>query len=199
MRIEPIVEFLTEGVLIIANITKCKEYYADKEFDYAYPEGLSDLLINGVIHIITTEEHVEEIHFIFDNEAFEFTEIDRRGKTWLHSESYNYMKVDEGDEVRLISHADFTQMCNNHKGDLEAQIDSALRIRNILNPNYPIDKETYLKENFPILDFPAGQWRVNVYSKTYDGGLLPDFAFHLQKMDTVELEKITLEPIEIFG
>ena len=39
MRIEPIEEFVTEGVLIIANITKCKEYYSDKEFDYRYAEG----------------------------------------------------------------------------------------------------------------------------------------------------------------
>ena len=39
MRIEPIEEFVTEGVLIIANITKCKEYYSDKELIIDTPKG----------------------------------------------------------------------------------------------------------------------------------------------------------------
>ncbi|BEV03942.1 hypothetical protein [Chryseobacterium gambrini] len=33
----------TEGVLIFANTTKCKKYYSDKEFNYDYPDGLSEL------------------------------------------------------------------------------------------------------------------------------------------------------------
>ncbi|MDM1549563.1 hypothetical protein HX096_17070, partial [Empedobacter falsenii] len=182
MRIEPIEEFVTEGVLIIANITKCKEYYSDKEFDYRYAEGLSDLLIKGIIHIITTEEDVEEINFIFDNEEFDFNEVDRRGKKWEYSESYNYLNVEDKDEIRLISHADFTQMCHNHKGDLEAQIESSLRLRNILNSDKPIDKDTFLEYFFPLLDFPVGQWRVNVYSKKFTPTIhkvvAPDGTYH---------------------
>ncbi|HEX2684834.1 MAG TPA: hypothetical protein VHL77_12905, partial [Ferruginibacter sp.] len=116
MSIETIEGFTTEGVLIIANITKCREYYSAKEFDYNYPDGLADLLTKGIIHIITTDEDVEQIDFTFDKE-----EIDP--DAWEYRDSCNYLDVEAGDEIRLISHAAFTQMCNNHKGDLEAQIE----------------------------------------------------------------------------
>ena len=61
----------TEGVLIFANITKCKAYYSDKEFDYNYPEGLSELVQQGIVHIITTDEAVEVVNFAFDTDEID--------------------------------------------------------------------------------------------------------------------------------
>lgn len=193
MKIETIEGFCTEGVLIIANTNKCKEYYSDKEFNYDYPEGLANLLQKGIIHIITTDEDVEQIDFTFDKE-----EIDLG--TWKYHDSYNYLSVGSGDEIRLISHAAFTQMCHNHKGDLDAQIESSLRIRNILNPTKPIDKEKMLEDEFPVLAFPEGNWRINVYTsmeENFSG--CAEFYFHLEKTTTVDTDKITLQPIECYG
>lgn len=199
MKIETIEGFTTEGVLIFANITKCKEYYSDKEFNYSYPEGLSDLLTKGIIYIITTDESVEQIDFTFEKEEIDLSE-------WKYQESYNYLNVEKDDEIRLISHAAFTQMCHNHKGNLEAQIESSLRIRNIFNPDNPLDKDAMLKEEFPILDLPVGNWKVNVYNKAsvfsdedWDFYLYPEFTIHFEAMNYLDLDKISLQPLELYS
>ncbi|MBD3906834.1 hypothetical protein NAL32_19530 [Chryseobacterium sp. Ch-15] len=193
MKIETIEGFTTEGVLIIANITKCKEYYNNNEFNYNYPNGLAELLTKGIIHIITTDEDVELVDFTFDKEDIDLD-------TWKHQESYNYLNVEIEDEIRAISHASFTQMCDNHKGDFEAQINNSINIRNILNPNKPIDKEKMLEYDFPLLAIPSGYWKVNVYTSTEENvSNCAEFLFHLEKMDIVDIDKITLQPIEYYG
>jgi hypothetical protein len=91
-------------------------------------------------------------------------------------------------------------MCNNHKGDLEAQIESTLRIRNILNPNKPTDKETMLENEFPLLALPEGKWKVNVYTSTGENvSGCAEFFIHLEKTDAIDTDKITLQPIEYYG
>jgi len=183
----------TEGVLIFANITKCKTYYSDKEFDYDYPEGLSELLKQGIIHIITTDEDVEEVNFVFDK-----NEIDR--DMWEFHDSYNYLRVDEGDEIRAISHADFTQMCNHYNGNLEAYIDSSITLKNILNSGQEKTKEEYFKYELPLIEIPVGIYKINVYSLK-DEHILSwmEFYIHLEKLETTEIDKITLKPLEIFA
>lgn len=186
-------EFNTEGVLIIANSTKCKEYYSQNDFNYDYPEGLAALLKQGIIHIITAEELLDLIEFVFDQD-----EIDL--EAWEYVDTYNYLNVAEGDEIHLISHATFTQMCSNHNGDLDAQIESSLRIRNIFNRENPIRKETLLEEEFPLLDLSSGQWKVNVYKGKHEYAYsFSRVLFFLEKMKTVDPDKITLEPFEIYG
>lgn len=193
MRLKTIEGFITEGVFIIANITKCKEYYLDKEFDYDYPEGLADLLKNGIIHLITTDEDVEQIDFTLDQSVIN---LDR----WEYQDSYNYLNVKPNDEIRLISHASFTQMCDNHNGDLESFIDSSLIIKDFLNPTNPSTKEIMLENDFPVLALEAGNWKVNVYTSAVDNfGSCADFFIHLEKMDKLDTQKITLQPIEYYG
>lgn len=193
MTLETIEGFTTEGVLIIANITKCKEYYSDKPFDYNYPSGLAALLAKGIIHIVTTDEDVEQIDFTFDPE-----EIDLN--SWKYHDSYNYLRVETNDEIRLISHASFTQMCDQHKGDFEAKIESAIAMRNFLNPNKPTNKETLLEYDYPALALPEGNWKVNVYSSTERNvSNCAEFYMHLEKIDQVDSDKITFEPIEYYG
>ena len=193
MTLEPIEGFTTEGVMIIANITKCKEYYADRKFDYRYAEGLKELIKDGIIHIVTTDEAVEVVELTFEKD-----DIDP--DTFKHLESYNFLSVDEGDEVRAISHADFTQMCDTHKGDLNAQIESSLRIRNAIRPEKPITKEYLLEYDYAQVPLPEGNWRVNVYAST-EGNVsrCAEFFYHFEKMDSVDAEKITFNPIEFYG
>ncbi|OVE55947.1 hypothetical protein [Chryseobacterium mucoviscidosis] len=183
----------TEGVLIFANTTKCKNYYSDKEFNYDYPDGLSELLKQGIIHIITTDEAVERVDFVFNKE-----EIDRN--RWEFHNSYNYLKAEPGDQIRAVSHADFTQMCHHHKGDLEAHIDSSLFLKNILNGSRDVTKEEYFKYELPLIEIPAGIWKLNVYSLKEEHILSwIEFLIHLEKIESVEIDKITLKPLEIFS
>jgi hypothetical protein len=184
--------FDTEGVLIIANTTKCKNYYQDKEFNYSYPDGLSELLKKGIVHIITTEETVENLNFVFSE-----SEINQNN--WEYNESYNYLDIEEGDEVRLISHATFTQMCDSYKGDFDAKIESSLKTRNLINPENPIVKEALLDE-CPEVKLPNGLWKVNVYSNTVAGEFfLPEFTYLFEKIDAIDTAGVTLEPLEIEG
>lgn len=184
--------FDTEGVLMIVNVSKCKEYYKDKEFDYAYPEGLADLITKGIVHIITTDEGIETINWLFDKSKIDLDE-------WEYKESYNYLDVAEGDEIRLVSHARFTQMCHNHQGDLDAQVESSLFIRNIFNPNDPKDKETILNEDCPKIELQGGKWIVNVYLSKDNGDYwYPEFTFYFEKTNNIDFEKITLKPLEFF-
>ncbi|THF53175.1 hypothetical protein E6C50_02945 [Flavobacterium supellecticarium] len=183
----------TEGVLIFANITKCKAYYSDKEFDYNYPEGLSELVQQGIVHIITTDEAVEVVNFAFDTDEIDLD-------MWDYHDSYNYLKVDEGDEIRAISHADFTQMCHHYKGDLEAFVDSSLTLKNILNPGFEKTKEEYFKYELPLIALPVGTWKINVYSLKDENVLgWMEFYMHLEKTVTIDVAKIALKPLEIYA
>jgi hypothetical protein len=189
MKIET---FDTEGVLMIVNTTKCKHYYVDKEFNYDYPEGLSELILKGIVHLITTAETVENLNFIFDKATFDLNK-------WAYNTSYNYLNVEDGDLVQLISHAAFTQMCSSYKGDLGAHIENDWRIRNLLNPEAKIEKQT-LEAQYPKIKLPLGLNKVNVYTNTIVGeNFFPAFTFLFEKMDAVDLDKITLVPIEFGG
>lgn len=189
MKIET---FDTEGVLIIVNTTKCKAYYADRAFNYSYPSGLSELILKGIIHIITTEETVENLNFVFDE-----AEIDLN--RWEYNESYNYLDVSVNDEIRLVNHATFTQMCDSHKGDLNARIESALQTRRLLNPEANIQRKT-IEESYPTLILPVGLNKVNVYTNTVAGeNFLPEFTFLFETVENIDFESITLEPLDIEG
>lgn len=184
--------FDTEGVLMLVNTSKCKQYYADKEFEYSYPEGLSELIKQGIIHIITTTETVENLNFVFDK-----AEIDLN--KWAYKESYNYLDVENGEPIQLISHAAFTQMCSSYKGDLDAYIENDWRIRNLLNREAKIEKQA-LEKQYPIINLPSGLNKVSVYTNTFAGGnFLPEFTFLFEKLEAVDLSKVTLNPIEFEG
>lgn len=183
----------TEGVLIFANITKCISYYADKAFDYNYPKGLSELLQQGIIHIITTDEAVEQVDFVFDK-----AEVDT--DTFEYHESYNYLKVAEGDEIRALSHADFTQMCHSYKGNLEAFVEHSLALKNILNPGKDWTKESYFEYEVPLIELPAGNWKINVYALKDEYVMSwMEFYIHLEPLDTVVIDNITLDPLEVYA
>lgn len=183
----------TEGVLIFANVTKCKSYYADKAFDYNYPKGLSELLQQGIIHIITTDEIVEQVDFVFNKEEIDTNEFE-------YHESYNYLKVAEGDEIRALSHADFTQMCHSYKGNLEEFVEHSLALKNILHSGKNWTKESYFEYEVPLIELPVGNWKINVYALKDEHVMSwMEFYIHLEQIDTVVTENITLEPLELYA
>ncbi|MCX8523216.1 hypothetical protein OF897_04670 [Chryseobacterium formosus] len=184
--------FDTEGVLIIANTTKCKKYFAEHEFNYSYPKGLFDLIAKGIIHIITTEETVENLNFVFDEASIDLNR-------WEYNESYNYLDISIADEIRLIDHATFTQMCDSYNGDLDMRIESSLKTRKLINADVSIERETF-EERYPKINLPVGLNKINVYSNTVAGeNFLPEFTFLFELVENIDLKKITLDPLEIEG
>ena len=184
--------FDTEGVLVIANTNKLKRHFADKPFDYAYPEGLKDLIVQGIIHIITTEETVENLNFVSEREQID-------PESWEYNESCNFISVDAGDEIRLISHSDFTRICDQYQGDHIAYIESRYGLRKLMQPELETDKAAFMNE-LPEISLQAGLNKVNVYSnKAMNPNLLVEFMFLFEVVDSMDLENITTEPLEIYG
>ncbi|AWH86640.1 hypothetical protein HYN59_16675 [Flavobacterium album] len=174
-------DFNTDGVLVIANTTKLKGTFPINGFNYDYPEGLSELIKNGTIHIITTDGDVKAISFVFDKE-----EVDTA--KWKLNDSNNYLKVEEGDEVRLMAHGDFTRVCDWKGGDFGAYVDDS-----------PFDTKRLLK-SMPKIDIPTGYHKVNVYTKAkLRKYAFPEFIFVMEPASPADTNEITLEPLECYG
>lgn len=200
-------DFNTEGVLIIANMTKCKEYYSGKEFDYAYPEGLSEVIMKGIVHIMTTQETVKTLNFVFNK-----AEID--SDQWKYKESYNYLNVDEGDQVLLVPHGRFTRMCRawGESDTLtDEDIDNFEFLKKLMTkqgkeitftPDSMLEKrlqirdedEKKLYDNSPRINLETGLNNIDIYIKNKK-----EITFLITKTDTVDTDRITLKPVELIG
>lgn len=199
--------FNPEGVLIIANMTKCKEYYSDKEFNYDYPEGLSDLIQKGIVHIITTQETIKNLNFVFNKEEIDFDK-------WKYKESYNYLNVSKEDKVLLVPHGVFTRMCrewgksdNITDGDVETfeflkkmftkqEKEITFTLDKILENRLKLrdEDEKKLYEHSPQINVEVGFNKVDIYTKK-----TKEITFLITKTDTVDFDKITVKPIEFIG
>lgn len=199
-------KFNTEGVLLIANATQCKNYYTEKEFDYAYPEGLSALILKGLVHIITTSETINRLDFVVDK-----TKIDT--DKWKHAESYNYLNVEKDDKILLISHGAFTRMCQSwgesDKANawdirmLELQkkilatngIEKTVTLDSVVEARIKLrnEDEAKLFQQSPEILLEPGFYEINIYCKPKQ-----QFTFLFTKTDAVDLDRITFKPLEIY-
>lgn len=100
-------EISTEGVLILASAKALANEYKDKEFDYAFPEGFQHLLDQQVAIALQTSD--------CDELVIEFTETET--KEAPDHEIIRYIRISPEDELLVLSHADFTMICNGHHGD----------------------------------------------------------------------------------
>lgn len=101
----------TEGVFIMTSSKGLAQYYADKNFDYAYPEGLFDLIRAGIATVITTESGDELNVLITDEPTIELDGFESIG-------TYPFQVLTE-DAVFFLNHAEFTQICDNNRGDIQ--------------------------------------------------------------------------------
>jgi hypothetical protein len=101
----------SEGVLVLASKTGLAEYYADKKFDYDYPEGLMGLINSGIISAITTESGEELKVRITDQDITDLESFEKIGL-------YN-LNIQTEDSIYILGHAEFTQICNWKKGKIE--------------------------------------------------------------------------------
>ncbi len=171
----------TGGVLIIANTTKLKGQFDNREFNYDYPEGLQNLIKDGIIHIVTTDGDVKAVTFAADKE-----EVDPA--KWKLNETNNYLNIEEGDTVRILSHGDFTRACSGKGGDFDAYAEDSF-----------FGKERVL-ERAPKIDLPVGYFKVNVYTKTkLRKYTFPEFIFVLEPSAALDTNEITLQPLECYG
>ncbi len=97
-----------EGVLILCSSNRLKEYYKDKEYNYDYPNGLSDLLRQKRLIAI-------------DSKDYQYSTILEREKITEWSFGYyNSIDFTDNDELLILHYGDFTMICDNHNGDYKS-------------------------------------------------------------------------------
>jgi hypothetical protein len=106
--------FNTEGVLILASAEALKTYFSNNEFDYTFPKGILPLVLDKKVFAMVTEETVDKLT-IYDERA-EVEQCLSSGK-WEDLKVKFYLTIESNDKLLLLSHADFTQICDWHKGE----------------------------------------------------------------------------------
>jgi hypothetical protein len=92
--------------LLICSKKGLKKYFADNIFSYNYPDGILPLINNGSVIALTTESS-EDVK----GEVMDISMNDFKGYR-LYGEQ-NFF-IEEEDEVYVLSHSEFTQICSNH-------------------------------------------------------------------------------------
>jgi hypothetical protein len=104
-------ELCTEGVLTILSKVGLKKYFENEEFNYDYPEGILPIINKGSLIALTTESGEEVRLIITTNGMNEFEGYEEIGdqKLFVHTK----------DELYILNHAEFTQICDWQKGDID--------------------------------------------------------------------------------
>lgn len=102
----------TSGVLLVCSKKGLKKYFVDNIFSYNYPDGILPLINNGSVIALTTESS-EDVK----GEVMDISMNDFKGYR-LYGEQ-NFF-IEEEDEIYILSHSEFTQICSNHSGDIDA-------------------------------------------------------------------------------
>lgn len=98
-------KIISEGVLILASAKGLANEYVDKEFDYDFPNGISKLLNEHIIIALTTSDG--------DNLIVDFKkELDLNDS--FEKEINQYIKLEKQDDLLILSHAEFTQICDKN-------------------------------------------------------------------------------------
>lgn len=102
----------TEGVLLVCSKKGLKKYVAGTEFNYQFPEGILPLVNNGSVIALTTESSDE-----VKGEVIDIAMNDYKGYKLIGEQN---LYIDADDEVYVLSHSEFTEICSNHQGDIDA-------------------------------------------------------------------------------
>ncbi len=102
----------TSGVLLLCSKKGLKKYFADKEFNYNFPEGILPLVNAGIVVALVTESS-EEVK----GECVTIAMNDYKGYKLVGEQNFY---VEDDDEVYILSHGEFTRICANDKGDIDA-------------------------------------------------------------------------------
>lgn len=102
-------KLITEGVLVLASSQSLKNKYSRVEFDYSFPSGLAELLNNNSIIALTTSDGDDLNIKVREGENLNRIKYDKFIEQTLHFTDF--------DELLILSHAEFTMICSNNKGD----------------------------------------------------------------------------------
>lgn len=102
-------KLVTEGVLVLASSKGLIEEYQNKDFNYDFPEGLNNLLDEHKIIALTTEKGDDLLIDIKQNVDLPTTNFD--------NEINQCLSFQPKDELLILSHANFTQICRFNKGN----------------------------------------------------------------------------------
>jgi len=98
------IQLVSEGVLVLASSKGLIAEYQNKEFDYNFPEGIKNVLYNNAIICLHTPDGDNLIIDELENIEFVKQKYDRIIE--------QYIEFDIDDELLIISHADFTMLCD---------------------------------------------------------------------------------------
>jgi hypothetical protein len=137
----------TSGVLLLCSRKGLQKYYSDKEFNYDFPEGILPLINKGIILAVVTESGEDVVGQVRISESM-------RGHDDYLPARENKFFIGSEDEIFLLSHAEFTQICNNHKGDIGAFSfwDEKISIVNVKEGWYIVKTSYKASDEMPYLD-----------------------------------------------
>jgi len=139
----------TEGVLIIASSNSLKEKYKNEEFNYDFPNGISQLISdNSIIAITNSGGDNLLVEFSLEKEI-DITEFDK-----VIEQS---IELSENDELLILSHAEFTMICTKD-GDYKNGECWPIKF------SKPIEKGKYLVQ-IAVIDVEEEFEKYNAYFK----------------------------------
>ncbi|WP_165750546.1 hypothetical protein [Cellulophaga sp. Z1A5H] len=159
----------TEGVLIIASSNSLKEKYKTEEFNYDFPDGLSQLILNNSIIAITNsggDNLLVEFSLEKELDIIEFDKVIEQS-----------IELSENDVLLILSHAEFTMICNK---DGDYKNDKCWPIKF----SKPIEKGKYLVQ-VAVIDVEEefekynAYFKVNINLKKISEVLIPNFVCEL--------------------
>jgi hypothetical protein len=164
-------DLITEGVLIMVSANEMRKYYQNREFDDQFPDGLADLIKESHLFAVVTDESIEELEIIFENEDYSLDDYILMGEN-------NYLKVQKHDKIFLTDHASFTEVCDWHHGDYQAY-----RFPQVLS-------EIKIKSGF---------YRIKVYKNPYiEDEYSLKIKLLFEQTQEVDKEVISTNPLEVF-
>ncbi len=127
-------EISTEGVLVLASAKALSETYQQQEFNYDFPEGLSELLGKRAIIALQTSSG-DELILDFDNS--------HESEGELEKEINQYITLAADDELLILSHAEFTQICSQNKGDYRQYRSEVEKAESMESGTYHVNVKVY--------------------------------------------------------
>jgi hypothetical protein len=106
-------ELDTGGVLLVVSKNRLKSAFAETPFDYNFPEGMLALINSGGLLAVVTESG-EDVkgRLLLDAPAENSTGFELLATQKFH--------LTADDELLILSHYQFTQIADWHKGDANA-------------------------------------------------------------------------------
>lgn len=102
----------TAGVLLFCSKIGLKNYFANRAFDYNFPEGILPLIEAGIVAAVVTESGEDVTGEIRIMEGI-------NDKPDYQLATGTKFRIEENDEILVLSHSEFTTLCADKKGDVD--------------------------------------------------------------------------------